>query len=290
MTISLANHMKTKSQPVASVEVITPALAAEWLKRLHPSQRKLRERNVADYMRSLKSKDGWALQADAITFDAEGRLMNGQHRLTACVRAQVSFTALVLRGAPEESMAVIDIGSNVRSIEFMAASLGSRVAAPTGTHSAVALELVDFEFNRLRQLSKKEVIGIWLDTADDTKRAAATLMNAFKRGGSRAAVAAGIRAWKSDPRALGFLVDAFRNTPGGPSQATLLFNALTQTRNQSVTSTLVLDHVWYVFRALVAWERGQQLSVLRGPMGEWPVDQRTVAGVKRRVDRHQAGV
>lgn len=272
--------------PSATVEQITPAAAAEYLKHLHPSQRALRERNVADYVRSLKAKEGWALQADAITFDTQGLLMNGQHRLTACVRAGVPFTAVVLRGAPPESMGVIDIGSNVRSVGFMAASMGSRVNAPAGTHSAVALELLDFEFGRLRTLSKKDVIGIWLDTPEPAQRTAATLMNAFrKQKGSRPAVAAGLRAWRTAPHVLGFLVDAFRNTPGCPTQATLLFNALQAGKNQNLTPALTLDQAWFVFRAIVAWERQQPLRVMRGPQGDWPLDQRTLAGVKRRVDR-----
>jgi len=282
--------MKKPQAPIATVEQVTPESARVYLTQLHPSQRKLRERNVTEYMRSLKAKEGWVLQADAITFDVHGRLMNGQHRLTACVRAGIGFTAVVLRGAPEESMGVIDIGSNVRSIEFMAASMGSRVAAPKGCHSAVALELVDFEYTRFRALSKKEVIGIWLDASDETKRCAATLMNAFKRQrGSRAAVAAGVRVWRHKPDALGFLVDAFRNTPGCPTQAALLHNALQTYRNRTLTHESALDHAWFVFRAVAAWEAGQLLTVLRGPYDEWPVSQRTLAGVKRRVDRHVGG-
>lgn len=275
---------------VASVEEITPEAAAQYLKHLHPSQRHLRERNVADYVRSLKAKQGWALQADAITFDVQGRLMNGQHRLTACVRAGVAFTAVVLRNAPEESMAVIDIGSNVRSTEFIARSLGSHVTAPRGTHSAIALELVDFEFSRFRALAKKEVVDIWLETPDETKHVAATLMCAFKRQkGSRAAVAAGVRAWRFKPEALGFLVDAFGNKPGSPPQATLLHNTLLRSKNTNISYEGVLEHAWFVFRAIVAWERDESLTVIRGPQSEWPVSERTLSGVRSRVERPRAG-
>lgn len=270
----------------ASVEEITPAAAAEYLKRLHPSQRGLREKNIVEYVRSLKAKQGWALQADAITFDTLGRLMNGQHRLTACVRAGVPFMAVVLRDAPEESMAVIDIGSNVRSTEFIATSLGSRVVAPRGTHSAIALELVDFEFSRFRLLSKKEIVDIWLETPDETKRTAAALMCSFKRQkGSRAAVAAGVRAWKAKPESLGFLNDAFRNAPGSPTQATLLHNTLLLSRNTNATPESILDHAWIVFRAIVAWERDEKLTVLRGAQADWPLSERTLSGVRSRVAR-----
>lgn len=44
-------------------------------------------------------QDGkWKLNGKTICFDRTGRLLNGQHRLSAVVRSGVSLTTVVVRG------------------------------------------------------------------------------------------------------------------------------------------------------------------------------------------------
>ena len=47
----------------------------------------------------MEMQDGkWRLNGKTICFDSTGRLLNGQHRLSAVVRSGVTLTTVVVRG------------------------------------------------------------------------------------------------------------------------------------------------------------------------------------------------
>jgi hypothetical protein len=91
-----------------SVEVITPEVATKWLEG-NTHNRPLRQRDVDRYSREM-STGRWQLNGESIIFDSTGRLLDGQHRLWACVESQVSFQAVVVRGADPETFTTIDQG------------------------------------------------------------------------------------------------------------------------------------------------------------------------------------
>lgn len=90
-----------------TIETITPDSAAEML-RLNGDNRNVRKNRVLQYAESMKAGE-WKLTGEAIMLNGE-RLLNGQHRLEACVAAGVPFTTAVARGVDAESMTVMDSG------------------------------------------------------------------------------------------------------------------------------------------------------------------------------------
>lgn len=101
-----------------TVEVITPDKAAEWVGRdVNCHNRNLNSRRMMGYARDMQ-EGRWLDNNDAICFDIDGVLINGQHRLHACIVAQTSFRAIVRRGMPRESQDVMD-QQGVRSIAGM---------------------------------------------------------------------------------------------------------------------------------------------------------------------------
>mgnify|MGYP006267278459 CR=1 FL=1 len=79
-----------------TVEVITPAEAQGYLNN-NAKHRPIKDKKVAEYME--KMQDGqWKLNGKTICFDSNGRLLNGQHRLSAVVRSGVPLTTVVIRG------------------------------------------------------------------------------------------------------------------------------------------------------------------------------------------------
>jgi hypothetical protein len=92
-----------------TISVITPADAAAFLNANTENYRVMRENKVRKYAEDMKSGD-WSLSNDAITFNGNGRLMNGQHRLRACVHANVPFPAIILRQAPSLAEVSMDTG------------------------------------------------------------------------------------------------------------------------------------------------------------------------------------
>lgn len=58
----------------------------------------------------------WKANGEAIKFSSTGRLLDGQHRLRACVKEQVPFTTLVIRGLEDEAMAARSGDEGIRRL------------------------------------------------------------------------------------------------------------------------------------------------------------------------------
>jgi hypothetical protein len=95
-----------------NVEVITPAVAAEYLRLYNQGNRKPNKAQVAYYAKMM-SEGEWELNGESIKFSGSGetlRLLDGQHRLMACVEANVPFETLVVRDIDEKTFDTLDQG------------------------------------------------------------------------------------------------------------------------------------------------------------------------------------
>lgn len=93
---------------IAQVETITPKLAAEYLKRNTENYRNKRFRDIALYAEQMKA-GRWELNGEPICFSESGKLLNGQHRLCAVIKADVPVKMLVVRDVSDE-VSVFDSG------------------------------------------------------------------------------------------------------------------------------------------------------------------------------------
>lgn len=91
-----------------NVEVITPAVAAEYLK-MNQFNRKPNKGQVAYYAKMM-SDGQWELNGEAIKFAINGHLIDGQHRLMACVESNVPFETAVAREVEEKAFDTFDQG------------------------------------------------------------------------------------------------------------------------------------------------------------------------------------
>ena len=96
------------AKPTVTIETVSPTKAKGWLQG-NVDNRKLRETRVLFFSRLLQEGE-WELTGDAIVFDDQGILINGQHRLTAVVVSKISAEFLVLRGVPSKAQEVMDQG------------------------------------------------------------------------------------------------------------------------------------------------------------------------------------
>ena len=94
----------------SSFVAITPEIAERWLKK-NGVNRKLRDRIVAKYAEDMKA-GRWLPSNDAICFGVDGKLYNGQHRLSAIILSGVTVTLLVQRNMPLGSMLAMDQGAS----------------------------------------------------------------------------------------------------------------------------------------------------------------------------------
>lgn len=80
----------------SQVETITPDIAKKLLGNGIANRRLVRGR-VAYFQSDMKAGN-WALTGEPVIISDRGQLLDGQHRLHACVGAMVPFRTLVLRG------------------------------------------------------------------------------------------------------------------------------------------------------------------------------------------------
>ena len=90
---------------------VTPAMASEWLTN-NTHNRRLVKGHVETLVACLERGE-WMLNGETIKFARDGRLLDGQHRLTACVAAGIGFSTWVAYGVESEAFDTID--ANVRS-------------------------------------------------------------------------------------------------------------------------------------------------------------------------------
>jgi len=90
------------------VETITPQLAQDYL-GCNKRNRTLNKNHVINLTRQIE-QGLWIFDGNPIRFSENGNLLDGQHRLEACVKANIPIQTLVVRGLPEESFQNIDTG------------------------------------------------------------------------------------------------------------------------------------------------------------------------------------
>lgn len=110
-----------------SVEKITPYTASRILKT-QKLNRKVAQSRVLEYARRMEQSE-WTV-SDAIKFDENGSLIDGQHRLMAVCRSGVDFWFPLIVGYPAYSQHVMDLGLN-RTV----AQIGQLQGLETTTHN-----------------------------------------------------------------------------------------------------------------------------------------------------------
>lgn len=101
---------KMAKHEVATAEVrqVTPEQAALWL-TANTSNRPMRKRRVELLAHDITAGT-FTLTPDAIAFNRDGTLINGQHRLAAVVKAGVAVPLIVAYGLPDEAYDATDDG------------------------------------------------------------------------------------------------------------------------------------------------------------------------------------
>lgn len=119
-----------------TMQTITPADAKDLL-GANTNNRKLRADRVELYARHMTNGD-WAETGEPIIIAADGELLNGQHRLHACVLADVAFTTAVVRDADPNVFQFLDSGLP-RAAGDLVAQMGVKHSALTAAGARIAV-------------------------------------------------------------------------------------------------------------------------------------------------------
>ncbi|MEQ1735877.1 MAG: hypothetical protein ABL886_05700 [Rhodoglobus sp.] len=106
---------------IAKIMEVTPAVARQWLENNYAGNRKRNEKTVAQYAKDMTSGK-WPVTGEAIKFSKTGDLIDGQHRLAAIVRANVSVTLLVVVGVESDAYSVLDQGRKRTFGDYLAST------------------------------------------------------------------------------------------------------------------------------------------------------------------------
>ena len=91
------------------VMFVTPEIAQQWT-GLNTRNRPVRYPRVAQLARDMKAGK-WALNGESVKIAGDGTIIDGQHRLYACIQAGVPFETIVVRGLPLDVQDTVDTGA-----------------------------------------------------------------------------------------------------------------------------------------------------------------------------------
>lgn len=110
--VPIEHNMKFKAL------MVPPCVAEEWLKKNHPRNRKPKERRIGLYAQDIVNHQ-WYLTHEAVGFDEDGFLIDGQNRLEAIIKAGEPAPLLVVFNAPKKSFLMANQGAS-RDVRDMA--------------------------------------------------------------------------------------------------------------------------------------------------------------------------
>lgn len=113
-----------------AIETITPDMAKEYLET-NKGNRTLQRERVFAYAEDM-ARGAWRLNGESIKFDTAGRLLDGQHRLAAVVKANVPVEIAVTRNV-DANDAVFDIGKPRSQLDIM------RINNVTGLRASISV-------------------------------------------------------------------------------------------------------------------------------------------------------
>jgi hypothetical protein len=110
------------AKPTAKLEKITPTTAKKWLKELNYEDNRNINSAKVEFLKRQHLRDHWVINGATICFDTEGQLIDGQHRLSACVESKKGFETFVVRGLNTAAYTTIDQGWKRSHVQVLSAA------------------------------------------------------------------------------------------------------------------------------------------------------------------------
>lgn len=98
-----------------SIERITPSVAQSMLGANTHNRNANRFEAIS---KALKNGE-WSLNGASIVFSDDGVLLDGQHRLMACVKTGIAFDTIVVRGIGQRQQMTMDVGTKRKVADFL---------------------------------------------------------------------------------------------------------------------------------------------------------------------------
>lgn len=168
----------------SGIITVTPLQAAEWLETCNQSNRTLRQHIVKRYAKQM-IEGSWQLSGETLIFDENGQLANGQHRLAACVEANVPFQTVVVNGVGSKAFDVLDSGMPRKNIDVLRhRGLPCQAALAAGVAAVILIEIGFSPSDaQARRLITSVDIADWVEQRIEVCRWAQSVGMSFATGG-----------------------------------------------------------------------------------------------------------
>lgn len=97
---------------------LTPDMAQDFLSR-NSNNRNVSARVVSKYCRDILSGK-WALNGGTIKIGRDGKLLDGQHRCAAVIKASTPIPVIIVKNVPNESFGTIDLSQSRAASQLLA--------------------------------------------------------------------------------------------------------------------------------------------------------------------------
>ena len=153
-------------RPKIEVERWTPKMAEAALGK-NEVNRNIRDAKVEQYSRDMK-EGRWNFCTAPIVFGADGRLLDGQHRLHAQLKAGVPMEWIVVREVPEDAQTTIDTGIP-RSLSDVLSFKGERNSQLLGATARIIRHVEKGTISRGRYTTSNEEVLDTLESHQDIR-------------------------------------------------------------------------------------------------------------------------
>jgi len=156
--------IETAPPDSARVYTISPALAEHILKNRNGANRKPNAAKIDEYIHAMETKR-WPVTGSTIVFSKSGFLLDGQHRLLACIRSQVPLTTFVVFNISDAAFAMIDIGRKRSNVDAFTIA---RVPNPSTAAAAARWVMIheDDPMNRGKTWTNEELFEFYKSNLD----------------------------------------------------------------------------------------------------------------------------
>jgi hypothetical protein len=152
----------------SSIEKIGPTKAAQYL-RTNDNNRRLSENHVR-YLAKQITGGLWQV-SQPIIFDNDGKLIDGQHRLSAIIAAGLEVELLVVRGLSSRIFGIVDQGKN-RSAADLHSLLGGKESC---RHVAAAFSMMCGVKTDQKSASRQSLAEFAIEHAESIDRVSKAL-------------------------------------------------------------------------------------------------------------------
>jgi hypothetical protein len=256
-----ATPIRTYAVPEATIEDVTPAVAARWL-ALNENNRNIRSKVVESYARDMAAGN-WCFTGEAVKFDKDGNLLDGQHRLMAVVRSGATVRLLIISDVDASAQAVMDSGARRSAADSLTLG-GTRNASLVASTARLGL-VIEAGIDHNLQVTHSEIAEYVAHNPDIHEAASATSgLRKFIRLNPAALSYSWMLLGRVDRAAAVTFFDSLANnaTNGkGDPRNTLLRRLQSAGENRERLNSFT--QVAFVVRAWNAWRAEDELHVLR---------------------------